>query len=180
MLRLHDVAAEGPLPGMIGRCASLMARFYADKLGFGLDYEADTLRSFARFVTGFDPKRDGLWLACRDDEIVGSIAVDGRASEQPVPGGARLRWLYVAASARRRGVGQRMVALAGAHARRRGYPLLALVAHVDLQGAARLYEAAGFRRGAPIVAAHWGTPVELQTFTLALDASVGALHSTTA
>lgn len=62
---------RGPRPGAIGRIAQLHGEYYAAAWKFDATFEAYVAREVADFITRFDAKRDGLWLAIRDGVIEG-------------------------------------------------------------------------------------------------------------
>lgn len=171
MTTVHSLARQGHVPGLIGRCTALMARFYCDKFGFGASFETATARALANFVDQFDPQRDALWWVQRDDEIVGCLGVDAQAPANVLRGAAQLRWFYLAASTRGHGLGRRMLADAIAFARRAGHGTLELSTHADLQAAVHLYKSAGFACTGVDAGCHWGRPLTLTNYALPLHAA---------
>jgi GNAT superfamily N-acetyltransferase len=75
-------------------------------------------------------------------EAIGCIAV--RPIPRWAPDSAELRRMYVAPSARRRGVGRALVRTAEGFARDAGYRRLRLVSLTHMEEAHRLYESEGF------------------------------------
>lgn len=169
MTTLHSLARHGYQPGLIGRCAAMMSRFYCDKFGLGAAFETATVQALAQFVEHFDPQRDALWWLQRDDEIVGCLGVDGQAPASVVRRAAQLRWFYLAASTRGQGLGRRLLDDAIAFARRAGYDTLELSTHGDLQAAVHLYESAGFACTGVDAGRHWGRPLILTHYALPLQ-----------
>jgi GNAT superfamily N-acetyltransferase len=170
MTTVHSLARHGYQPGLIGRCAAMMSRFYCDKFGLGAAFETATAQGLAHFVEHFDPQRDALWWVQRDDEIVGCLGVDGQAPSSYVRRAAQLRWFYLAASTRGQGLGRRLLDDAIAFARRAGYLRLELTTHGDLQAAVHLYESAGFACTGADAGRHWGRPLILSHYALPLRA----------
>ncbi len=85
------------------------------------------------------PRRERCWIAERDGEIVGSMLLVGESGEI-----AKLRLLYVESTARRLGIGRRLVGESIGFARRAGYRKLILWTNDVLVSARRIYEAAVF------------------------------------
>ena len=87
-----EVRLSGYTPGGIGWIAELHARYYHKNWGFGLFFESQVATELSEFLRRFDEGRDGFWLARIEEEIVGSIAIDGVNSDSK---GAHLRWFIV-------------------------------------------------------------------------------------
>jgi len=151
----------GQLPGAIGRITQLHGAFSAAHSGFGVAFEAKVARELAEFCATMDPDRDGLWLAVRSGEILGSIAIDGaRAGDE----GAHLRWFIVADESRGAGVGSRLLGAAMAFCRRRAYRRVYLWTFDQLHAARHLYEKHGFQLVKAQIGRQWGTDVNEQLF----------------
>jgi DNA-binding MarR family transcriptional regulator/GNAT superfamily N-acetyltransferase len=103
-------------------------------------FEALVAEILAKFITNFDPRHERAWIAERDGEVVGSVFI-ARAS----PEVAQLRLLYVDPSARRLGLGRRLVDECIRFSRAKGYKTLMLWTHDILVPAVRIYQAAGFK-----------------------------------
>lgn len=149
------------IPGCIGRIVELHARYYQARAGFGVRFESRVARELAAFCEGYDPGRDGLWLAVQDGRIEGSIAIDGsRAGED----GAHLRWFIASDAIRGTGVGNALLASAMAFCRSSGYDRVHLWTFEGLDAARHLYEKAGFRLAFQQRGSQWGTEVHEQRF----------------
>jgi DNA-binding MarR family transcriptional regulator/GNAT superfamily N-acetyltransferase len=127
--------------GDMGWIVHRQARLYADEYGWDIGYEALIAEIAGRFVREFDAAREHCWIAERAGEVVGSVFLV-RGDEEGV---AKLRLLYVEASARGLGVGRRLVGECIASTRAKGYKRLDLWTQSILADACRLYAAAGFR-----------------------------------
>lgn len=130
----RDEDAEG-LISLIDACWSEYPNCILD-----VDGECPELRCIA---TWFRQRGGWFWVAEHEGRIVGSTGC--------LPTGNTLIWefrkLYVAAIARRRGLGARFVRLAEEHAGRHGARYGEFWSDTRFTDAHRLYERLGYRRG---------------------------------
>ncbi|MEX0923933.1 MAG: helix-turn-helix domain-containing GNAT family N-acetyltransferase [Rhodovibrionaceae bacterium] len=126
-------------PGDIGLVVSRQATLYHREYGWDGSFEALVAEIGAEFIRTFDPAWENCWIAERNGEVVGSVFVVRQSQEV-----AKLRMLYVDASARGLGIGARLVGECIAFARAKGYRKLTLWTNDILVSARRIYEAAGF------------------------------------
>lgn len=153
---------KGYIPGSIGRIVELHARYYRELVGFGLPFETKVARELCDFCERYDDARDGLWLALRDGQVEGSIAVDG---SHPADG-AHLRWFIASDSTRGTGLGTALLTAALQFCQSRHYDRVYLWTFEGLDAARHLYEKFGFRLVLQQRGTQWGAEVNEQRFEL--------------
>jgi GNAT superfamily N-acetyltransferase len=147
-------------PGDLGELVRLHGELYAAEYGLNGTFEADVARSLADCLErGWPDDGGGVWLAEAGGRLVGAIALtrEGEAD-------ARLRWFLLAAGARGRGLGRRLLAGLLEHADGAGFARIELVTFSELTAAAHLYRGAGFRRVAAGLDDRWGRPLTIERY----------------
>ena len=121
-------------------CGDLIREVFAEYPGcLFLPSEFPELRALA---THFAERRGQLWVAEDRGALVGCLGFD----EAPFTDGIELHKLYVARSARGRGLAGRLYALAEDFARERGSTFIELWTDTRFVDAHRFYERRGFSR----------------------------------
>jgi DNA-binding MarR family transcriptional regulator/GNAT superfamily N-acetyltransferase len=126
--------------GDIGWIVHRQGVLYAQEYGWDETFEGLIAEIAGAFVKSFNPKMERCWVAEREEEIVGGVFL---VRDSDVL--AKLRLLYVEPSARRLGIGGRLVDECVRFARAKGYKTLTLWTNDVLVSARRIYEAAGFK-----------------------------------
>lgn len=129
-----------PRPGDMGLVVSRQAALYAREFGWNAEYEALVSEIVAKYLRELDPARERCWIAEKDGDMVGSVFVVRQDDTT-----AKLRLLYVDATARGMGIGARLVEECIAFATSAGYTRMTLWTNSVLADARRLYERAGFQ-----------------------------------
>jgi len=128
-----------PRPGDMGLVVQQQSALYAREYQWNWEFEALVAEIVAKYLREFDPTRERCWIAEKDGEVVGAVFVV-RHDETT----AKLRMLYVDASARGLGIGQRLVDECLRFARDAGYTRMMLWTMSALTDARKLYQKAGF------------------------------------
>jgi GNAT superfamily N-acetyltransferase len=159
---------SGYIPGAIGRVAGLHGTYYSRYWNFGLFFEAKVATELSEFLSRFDKRRDGFWIAENNENIAGSLSIDGIEGSTK---GARLRWFIVDPGMQGRGIGRMLMHEAVSFCRTAGHPKIYLTTFAGLDPAKHLYESFGFILCEEWDDAHWGKPVMAQKFELYLSES---------
>jgi GNAT superfamily N-acetyltransferase len=149
----------GYVPGAIGRIIELHGTYYAEQWNLGPQFESEVAAEIAAFYSGFDPKKDGFWVASMGGRVVGGITIVGREGPQ-----ARLRWFILDTACAGRGLGRRLMQTAVDFCDERGFSSVQLWTMAGLDAARHLYESFRFRLIAEHTDEIWGTPVRHQHF----------------
>lgn len=130
-------AADGDAAGLIALIGACFAAYPGCHLA--VDAEMPELRAIASRHAALGGR---FWIAEAAGRLVGSVGVE------PAAGGAGLELvkLYVAPSARRQGLGARLVGRVEAEARARGARRICLWSDTRFTDAHRLYARLGFHR----------------------------------
>jgi GNAT superfamily N-acetyltransferase len=154
---------SGYIPGLIGRIVELHGTYYHEHWGFGIYFEAKVATELSEFLSRFDKKRDGIWLATVNNRIEGSIVIDGiHAFDE----GAHLRWFISSDALRGKGAGRKLLDTAINFCKIKGYKMIYLWTFEGLNAARHLYEDAGFRLIKQQIGLQWGNEVNEQYFQL--------------
>lgn len=156
---------HGYFAGAVGQITEAHAVYYHTHWGFDVSFEAQVARELSEFAAGFDPGRDGLWVARQEERFAGSIAIDGRHAETD---GARLRWFIVPLKFLGAGIGRQLIQQAVGFCQDRGYPKIYLWTFEGLNAARRVYEKSGFHLCEEHNVAQWGQQIREQKFELGL------------
>lgn len=171
IIALLDTAPEAPIalrphgPGDIGWIVERHGALYAEEYGWDAGFEAMVAEIGAALLRDFDPRREACWIAERDGERLGSIALARRSDEV-----AQLRLLLVEPAARGHGLGARLVDECLDFARRAGYRRIVLETYSVLTAARRIYAGVGFRLAEQHAEHAYGHDLTGETWDMALPA----------
>jgi N-acetylglutamate synthase-like GNAT family acetyltransferase len=159
----HGLIRDHLKPGDIGWLSYLHGTFYAQEYGYDQTFEAYVAKGLAKFVEKFNPETDRLWLAERDRQIVGSIAIVGQLQRT-----AQLRWFFVHPDYRRRGIGKQLLSEALQFCKEKKFKAVSLWTTSELDTARHLYTRAGFSKTEETAHTIWGKAVVEERYELRL------------
>lgn len=152
-----------PQPGDMGLVVQQQTAIYAREYGWNWEFEALVAEIVAKYLREFDPTSERCWIAEKDGDVVGSVFVIRHDDTT-----AKLRMLYVDASARGMGIGQRLVDECVRFARQVGYTRMLLWTVDILTDARKLYQKAGFELVEEEPMVSFGKSLVSQTWARAL------------
>jgi N-acetylglutamate synthase-like GNAT family acetyltransferase len=129
-----------PEAGDMGIVVQQQAQLYAREYGWNSEFEALVAEIVAKYLREFDQSCERCWIAEKDGKVIGSVFVV-RHDETT----SKLRMLYVDASARGMGIGNRLLEESLRFARGAGYRSMMLWTTSVLCDARKLYQKAGFQ-----------------------------------
>lgn len=134
-----SLAGEPPLAEAFAH----LVEEYLASLPFSLDFQ-DVARELADLPAAYGPPAGAAFLATEGERIVGCAAIRPLSADV-----AELKRMYVVPEARKRGHGRALCEAAIEQAGRLGYRWLRLDTVAEMEAAAHIYEALGFRPIAP-------------------------------
>jgi len=162
---LQDLEIRGYYPGVVGKITELHAVYYHENWGFDVTFETQVGGELADFVRRLDGNRDALWVATKNEEFAGSIAIDGGDAFDD---GARLRWFIVAPQFQGFGIGKHLIRQAVDFCKQKRFPKVFLWTFKGLEDARRLYEGFDFRLCKESRVIQWGKRIMEQKYELKL------------
>jgi DNA-binding MarR family transcriptional regulator/N-acetylglutamate synthase-like GNAT family acetyltransferase len=138
--RDQSYVLRDPRAGDMGIVVQQQAQLYAREYGWNTEFEALVAEIVAQYLREFDQSCERCWIAEKDGAVIGSVFVV-RHDETT----AKLRMLYVDASARGMGIGHRLLDESLQFARHAGYTRMILWTTSVLSDARKLYQKAGFQ-----------------------------------
>ena len=165
---LQDIEIQGYYPGVVGKITEIHAVYYHENWGFDVSFETEVAKELSEFVGQFNAEQDGLWVATKNGEFAGAIAIDGHNA---LTDGVRLRWFIVVPEFQKSGIGKELILRALEFCKHKRYPKVYLWTFEGLTKARRLYEAVNFKLCEQDEIAQWGQTIKVQKFELALPGS---------
>jgi len=147
--------------GLIGRITQMHMAYYAPFSGFGQRFESVVAGGLASFCDRLHHPNNQIWLAIQDQQIVGSVAIDG---EDLGNNTAHLRWFITDERVRGRGVGGQLLTQALQFVDAKGFEETQLWTFNGLHAARYLYESHGFKLAEENLGNQWGTDILEQRF----------------
>jgi N-acetylglutamate synthase-like GNAT family acetyltransferase len=147
-------------PGDLGSLVSLHGIVYARECGFDSTFEAHVARLLGEFVDA-RTDCDQFWIAEWEGRLVGCIAIVSHSERD-----AQLCWLLVDPSARKSGLGRKLLHEAVVFCRRCRYEYVFLRSFRVLVAASHLFRSVGFEKVAERPSERWGVAVVEEWYVL--------------
>ncbi|WP_151989203.1 bifunctional helix-turn-helix transcriptional regulator/GNAT family N-acetyltransferase [Acinetobacter oleivorans] len=153
---------SGYRAGMIGRIAEMHGTYYYENYNFGSFFEGKVATNLAEFSNRLYKDSNNIWLAIKNNKIVGSIVIDG---EDLGNNEAHLRWFILNDDCRGRGVGKKLLKEAIDFCDQKQFSAVQLWTFSGLSAARKLYENFGFKLTNEWQGDQWGRTMLEQQFT---------------
>jgi N-acetylglutamate synthase-like GNAT family acetyltransferase len=147
-------------PGDMGTIIYLHGVIYEKEYGFDYTFEPYVAEFLSKFIL-FKSDREKIWIAQKDEKIVGSVAIVKFSDDQ-----AQLRWLLVHPEVRGLGLGKTLVEKAIQFSKTKGYRSIFLWTLNILPAAAKLYQSSGFRKTQENPGRLWGVALTEHRYEL--------------
>ena len=145
----------GYQPGAIGRIASMFSVYFACHSHFGQYFERKVATELAEFTDRLQSPENQLWLLMSEDQVLGSIAIDG----EDLKGDrlAHLRWFFIDERLSGQGFGKQLLELAIQFCQSRNFSEIHLWTVKGLGASSHLYDRYGFIIEQEWIDDQWGT-----------------------
>lgn len=153
---------SGYRAGMIGRIAEMHGTYYYENYNFGPFFEGKVATNLAEFSNRLYKDSNNIWLAIKNNKIVGSIAIDG---EDLGNNEAHLRWFILSDHCRGQGIGKKLLKEAINFCDQKQFSAVQLWTFSGLSAARKLYETFGFKLTNEWEGDQWGNTMLEQQFT---------------
>lgn len=148
-------------PGDISDITHLHGVVYTSEYGFGPEFEGYVAAGIAEFVEMFNPDQSKIWLAEREERVIGCIAVFGRSNSV-----AQLRWFITHPDFRGIGLGRQLLSKALQFCNKCGYKTIYLWTIDNLEAAIHLYRSFGFKKTGDTIQHNWTKTIVQQKYEL--------------
>ena len=152
-----------PQPGDMGLVVHQQTAIYSREYGWNSEFETLVAEVVAKYLRDYDPTSERCWIAEKDGKVIGSVFIVRQDATT-----AKLRMLYVDASARGLGIGSRLVEECLRFARQIGYQKMTLWTTSNLTAARKIYQQAGFELVEEEAVHSFGKDLVSQTWARAL------------
>lgn len=153
---------EGYLPGIIARIIDMYVAYYSKIFCLDQSFESHLAVELSEFCLRLNKPQNRIWSAVCEDQIVGSIAVDGEGLEE---GKASLLWFIVDENLRETGIGRKLLSAALAFLDETNTAETHLGAFDEFIPAIHLFKSSGFVLTEEKRESEWGREVLRQRYT---------------
>ncbi len=153
--RTHNIKIiNGYRSGVIGRIAYLFSIYFSSHYEFGQYFEAKVATELAEFTSRLENPKNQIWIAEKNEEILGSIVIDAEDIEDEAI--AHLRWFIMDERLRGTGIGQELLDKAVKFCDEHGFKEIHLWTVKGLDAASHLYDKYNFVITEELVDKQWG------------------------
>jgi len=149
----------------VNAVVNLHDKYFVQQLNWEATFLDDVEGFLNELMLGFQPNRDGLWLARNESGFIGSIAIDGKQYNKKC---ARLRVFVVDPSLHHQGVGKALLNHAIQFCKSSGFQRIELWTFDSLIEAGELYLSYDFSIIKERDVVYWGCHLREQLFSLEL------------
>ncbi len=149
--------------GDLGYAIYLHGILYKKELNYGIAFEKYVAKGLCEFYDQFDANKDGVWIAEKNDKIVGLLFLMHRENKT-----AQLRYFLILPEFRGTGLGKHLMKLFMNCLKERKYKSAYLWTTNELPTAAALYHRHGFELTKEISSESFGKQLKERRFDLRL------------
>lgn len=165
-LHIGSTASVSIRPHRIGDASYvtfLHGTLYSQEYGLDATFELEVGREITGFVSQFDPRWEGFWVAESGGHVVGAIAIVNRGRKV-----AQLRWFILYPTYRGLGLGKELMTCAVDFCKDKQYGKVFLWTFDELHAAIHLYRSFGFERIETKTHLRWGRKLTEERYDLDL------------
>jgi len=149
--------------GDLGYVLYLHGILYKRELDYGIEFENYVAKELYEFYNQFNPKEDGVWIAEKDDKIIGLLFLMHRNNKT-----AQLRFFLILPEFRGIGLGKHLMQLFMDFLKEKKYTSAFLWTSDDVKTAVALYNKHGFELTEEISSESFGKLVKERRYDLKL------------
>lgn len=124
--------------GDIGYIIYLHGKIYSEEYNYGIIFDTYVTNSFYDFIINYNEDKGKLWIAEKDDVIVGAVGIVDRGEK------AQLRWFILEKECRGLGLGKILLNNAIDYCKTKKYKSVYLDTTSELDAAIEMYKKMGF------------------------------------
>lgn len=159
------ILKSGYQNGLVGKITALHGESYIEDYSFGKFFECKVATELSNFVESYDPNNSEIWSISKNDEIFGSITLDG---SHAIEDGAHLRWFILDPKAKGFGLGGLLLETALQFCKDHNFPSVYLWTLEGLEPAGKIYRSHGFKLEESLKGTQWGSCIQEERLRLIL------------
>lgn len=161
-IKFKDITIRtGLQSGDLGYVIHLHGILYKKEFNYGMEFENYVAKGFCEFYSQFDPNKDGVWIAEKDNKIIGTLFLMHREDKI-----AQLRYFLILPEFRGTGLGKHLMQLFIDSLKEKKYKSAFLWTTDELPVAAKIYNKHGFELTEEKSSESFGKPLKERRFDL--------------